>query len=333
MKKISTYPIVQAPMAGGIVSADFIAKVADFGMLASLASGYLTLDALDKSITQIKQKTNKAFQVNVFVDYKDYSNTKIIKPKEIIEIEKKLGIYETSEVLIPELPSVRETLELLIEKEVKIISTTFGLLNEEDLELVKRNKIFLISTVNSFDEAQIALDNQNSNAIVLQTSSAGGHKGGFLYKGYTPIKEFIKIKKSYPNSIFVASGGIVNKQDISEVLSLGFDMVQIGTGFLMTEESSVSKSYKDALLNAKTSDEIKATKSITGKLARGVKNTLTDLEFEEAVFYPQLHYATKDIRNFAKKNDLTQYQSLWSGLGATKINTIPTLSDYMKSLV
>lgn len=333
IENLSTYPIVQAPMAGGIVSDDFIAQVANFGILASLASGYLTLEELGKSIEQIKQKTKNPFQVNLFVDYQDYSTTKVVKPKKIIEIEKKLGIYEGDEVFIPNLPSLAETLKLLIEKQVSIISTTFGLLNATDLDLVKSKNIFLINTLNSLEEAHIALSEQKPNAIVIQTENAGGHKGGFLDKGYSQIDDFIELKKAYPDVVFIISGGIVDKQDINRVLSLGFDMAQIGTGFLMTKESSVSQDYKNTLLKTKNLNQIKSTMSITGKLARGIKNQLTDIYFAEAVAYPHLHYATKNIRNFAKKNALSDYQSLWAGSGAVKINTIPSLLNYMNSLV
>ncbi|MEC4728567.1 hypothetical protein HWQ46_23880 [Shewanella sp. D64] len=57
------------------------------------------------------------------------------------------------------------------------------------------------------------------------------------------------------------------------------------------------------------------------------------LKLSESPIYPLQHYATKAIREHAKRHDLPQYQSLWAGSGAVNITSLPQLEDYMFSLV
>jgi nitronate monooxygenase len=42
------FPIIQAPMAGGILSAETIAKIANSGFFVNIASGYLGINGLQK---------------------------------------------------------------------------------------------------------------------------------------------------------------------------------------------------------------------------------------------------------------------------------------------
>jgi len=327
------YPIIQAPMAGEITDSDFISEVSNFGMLGSLASGYLSLEELENCIIKIKKKTTKPFLVNIFVDYTDYRQLNVPKPAELIQIEKELGIYDSDFFDIPHATKVEEIIDVVIKHNIKAVSTTFGLLHKQDIEKLKNNNIFLITTVNSVKEAKIAIVEQKADAIIFQTIKAGGHKGGFLDDKYSDSLSISKLKEQYPNIVFIKTGEIVDKSDIQETLDQGYDGVQIGTGFLMTKESIILQTYKDALLEVTNEDQTIITDNITGKKARGVRNKLSELKLEKKLPFPALHYATKNIRDFAKKNQLAQYQSLWTGTTAAKIKSIPGLQSYMESLI
>ncbi len=101
----------------------------------------------------------------------------------------------------------------------------------------------------------------------------------------------------------------------------------------MTQESSASQTYKQALLGVCDDNQLMQTTSITGRQARGIVNELAMLELERSPLFPLQHYATKTIREHAKSHDLPQYQSLWAGNGAVNITSLPELEDYMFSLV
>src|SRR5699024_2075532 len=61
------YPIIQAPMAGGITSTTLVSESSNNGALGMVGAGYMTANELKQQIRDIKNETKKPFGVNVFV--------------------------------------------------------------------------------------------------------------------------------------------------------------------------------------------------------------------------------------------------------------------------
>jgi len=321
-------------MAGGLISPEYVSLTSDLGVLGSLATGYLSVEKVESDLSKIT--TTKPYQVNIFVDYEEYENKTIRKPKRIIEIEKSLGIHTSQSFVMPTSIDPLELIELAAKYGACAVSTTFGLLNERALDLIKTRKLKLMTTVNSIDEAEMALKDQKSDVIVWQNSLAGGHKGGFWDEPYCESSELFKLKDAdYTDSFIIKAGGIVSGADVASALSEGFDGVQVGTGFLVTNEAPVPMFYKNELISLSDVSELSVTRSITGKSARGIKNELTEVEHEsdDIVKYPFLHYATKDLRAYSKSVDLKAYQSLWAGTGAIKLKHKLDTRSYIEELL
>lgn len=327
------HPVVQAPMAGGITTSGFVADVSNFGMLGSMASGYLSLEQVDSFIGHVQAQTTAPFSVNIFVDYDDYGQDSFAKPQEIIQIETGLGLEEDHSFTIPPPPSMRDLVTLLIDRKVPVVSTTFGLLKDDDVAALKQAGIVLMTTVNAVDEIDIAIQTQDSDILIFQNAHAGGHKGGFSNGGHSDVTVFSAAMRRHPDKPFIMAGGIVTRDQIEQALKMGFAGVQIGTGFLATKQSAASQAYKQSIIDATDQDDTMFTTSITGKSARGLKNTLAQLALIHNMGFPHLHYATASLRKYAKAIDNLEYQSLWAGTGVTSINGIPDLHDYMQSLV
>ncbi|BAV94584.1 NAD(P)H-dependent flavin oxidoreductase [Ichthyobacterium seriolicida] len=328
------YPIIQAPMAGGIISPEVVSKVSNFGMLGSIPSGYLTIDDIEKFIVEVKSKTSHSFQVNVFADYNEYNLLNLKKPEEIISIEREIGMYESDFFDIPSQSKVSEIVQLTIDHKVRILSTTFGIFNSDDIEKLKRAGVRIMTTINNLEELKIAVSDGGSDVIVFQNSDAGGHVGGFISESsHSDFLSVDNLKREYPSIYIIKSGGVIDKSGVKSALNDSYDGVQIGTGFLMTQESTANDLYKNVLVETKNQDDIIFTSSITGKMAKGIKNKLSSLEIKGKVEYPFLHYATKGIRNFAKGKSMREYQSFWTGKGAIEINEINSLEDFMSSLI
>lgn len=51
-----TYPIIQAPMAGGIATPELVSAASNEGGLGSIAAGYLSPDALRTTIQETMYK-------------------------------------------------------------------------------------------------------------------------------------------------------------------------------------------------------------------------------------------------------------------------------------
>ena len=327
------HPVLQAPMAGGITSPGFVADVSNFGMLGSIASGYLSLAQVDRFINQVQAQTTAPFSVNIFVDYNDYGQVSFVKPKEIIQIEADLGLDVDDRFIIPPPPSMRDLIALLIDRKVPIVSTTFGLLKDDDVAALKQAGIILITTINAVDEIDVALRTQDSDILMYQNAHAGGHKGGFSDDGHSDVTAFSAAMHRHPDKPFIMAGGIVTRDDIEQALKIGFAGVQIGTAFLATKQSAASQAYKQSIIDAADAHATISTTSITGKSARGLTNHLAQLALTDNMGFPHLHYATAPLRKHAKAIDNPDYQSLWAGTGVTRINETPDLHDYMQSLV
>ncbi len=324
------YPIIQAPMAGGMLSPDFVAKVCEFGALGSIPTGYLHLPQIEKFIAEVQQRTKRPFCVNVFVDYADYSNLALKKPDEIREAERELGmaVCETYSVVTP--PNMDSLIDLMVTMEVPILSTTFGALKRDHVEVLKSAGVKIMTTVNSVYEIDLAVKTQSPDILIYQNKMAGGHKGGFTSLEHSEQSDILEYMTSLENVYCILSGGVVHKPDIEEALKSGFDGVQIGSGFLVTQECSISPMYKDALIHNTTSV---MTTSITGKSARGLETRISALNLAINPGFPFLHFATSALRKHAKECGELEYQSLWCGDGVHKITQTLSLNSYLQQLV
>src|SRR5688572_25467129 len=60
-------PIIQAPMAGGAATPELAAAVCNAGGLGSLGAAYSSPEAIGRSIADLRARTDKPFNVNLFV--------------------------------------------------------------------------------------------------------------------------------------------------------------------------------------------------------------------------------------------------------------------------
>lgn len=101
------------------------------------------------------------------------------------------------------------------------------------------------------------------DAAVLEGPLAGGHLGFQpeqiegeefrLERLLPPVKD---VARKYGDFPVIVAGGIYTHEDIKHFLSMGADAVQMGTRFLVTEESSATRAYKEAVVRAKRDDII-----------------------------------------------------------------------------
>ena len=73
------YPIIQAPMAGGIITPELVARVSNAGFLGSIPAGYLNKESLEDFLSKTRNLTSAPVALNIFIE--DYRETSIISPK------------------------------------------------------------------------------------------------------------------------------------------------------------------------------------------------------------------------------------------------------------
>ena len=327
--------IIQAPMAGGAVTPQLAATVSQYGGLGSLASGYVQPDKMRQQIKQVKQLTPRQFQVNVFVP-EPISEPKI---EDVAFWEKRLTACPSADRMPSEEAlwvDFEQKINILLEEEVPVVSFTFACPNEQTIQRFKQKGILLIGTATTKEEA-LLLEEKGMDAIVLQGSEAGGHRGTFLpSKGDALLGLFSLITGVKPlcRVPLIAAGGITDRAGVKAALALGADAVQIGTRFLASQESAAADVYKKAILQAESS-ETKITRLFSGKRARGIVNEWMEEERknEDRVLpYPVQHVWTTPMRKAAAAAGNPDQMALWAGQGVGRIHSILTVEEIMHEL-
>ena len=125
--------------------------------------------------------------------------------------------------------------------------------------------------------------NRLPDAVILEGPKSGGHQG-FTYEQCVMeenqlenlVAPVVEEAKAWGDIPVIAAGGVWDKNDIDQMISLGASGVQMGTRFIGTKECDAHENFKKVLLDAKEEDII-LMKSPVGYPARGVRTNLTSL--------------------------------------------------------
>ncbi|MDZ5722925.1 nitronate monooxygenase, partial [Bacillus sp. SXabc123] len=318
-----TKPVIQAPMAGGLVTPGLAAAVSNEGALGSLASGYLSPDMLEKQIIEMQQLTDRVFQVNVFVpeSRKEPDEDMIKTWKNRIPFAEQASPFSSEE---EEWKDFHEKINIILKHNVKACSFTFGIPPDESIQALKKNGCSLIGTATTPQEA-VLLEERGMDIIVLQGSEAGGHRGSFLPVSGESALGLMSLIPQAADAVSVpviAAGGIADRRGVQAAHCLGAQGVQVGTPFLMCEECEVSEAYSRELKKARGTDT-RLTSLFSGKPARGIVNQwMKEQQTEEAnaLPYPLQNTLTKPMRKHAASEKDSGYMSLWAGQSVGMLN-------------
>ena len=113
----------------------------------------------------------------------------------------------------------------------------------------------------------------------------------------------------------IAAGGIMDGRGVAAVLALGAVAAQMGTAFLLADQTMVSKPWRRSIETAKD-DPTRLTRAFSGRYARGIENDFMRQmrPVEQAVpAYPVQNRLTQPLRAAAAARDDPQVLSLWAG--------------------
>ncbi len=333
----SQCPIIQAPMAGGILPTKVIAKIADNGFIANIASGYLSIEQLVQQITEVQSylyDKKSLFGVNVFI-INSIEPVIVNKSASIKQLEHILGISYSEHFLVS-LPTEQDYVRAIISHRVPIASATFGFFSPYSVQMLKANNVVIIGTATSLQEFEYCMAN-GADIVVLQGKEAGGHQASFLSiekNTYSALDLLKLVVARYKHKVPLVVAGGISQYNMNDFFRYGANYVQLGTAFMMIQESNLSELCKGFIHNQKNTV---ITKAITGRYARGVTNQLIDSFVNEQLDYnfPFRHYETSDIRAWAKQNNHPEYMSLWAGENHDNflIQDLDTLLDNLKNHV
>lgn len=315
------YPIIQAPMAGGITTPQLVAAVSNAEALGSLGAAYLPPEKIEQSITEIRQLTDKPFAVNLFIPTSfEESPEKVRRANESMRpYRNELGI-ETPVQLSSYAPPFEEQLEAVMAARVPVFSFTFGTPRAELAGRVRENGTKVVGTATTVREG-LKLEEAGVDLVVGQGVEAGGHRGTFLGNFGDAMVGTMALTPQLADALsipVIASGGIADGRGLAAALALGAEAVQVGTAFLTCEESGAHPAYKEAVLGASEDDTV-ITRAFSGRPARSIKNRflLEMSEHEEDLPPYPIHNAwTKDIRDAAREQARPEFHALWAGQAA-----------------
>lgn len=172
-------------------------------------------------------------------------------------------------------PNADEVAKVVVEEGVKIVTTGAGN-PEKYIKMWKDAGIIVIPVVASVAHAK-RMERCGADALVAEGCEAGGHIGENTTMVLVPqIVDAVNIP-------VIAAGGIADGRGIAAAFMLGARGVQMGTHFVVTDESQVHENYKERILKAKDIDS-RVTGRTTGHPVRALRNDMTKkyLELEKS---------------------------------------------------
>jgi nitronate monooxygenase len=322
-------PIIQAPMAGSVLSGMVIA-VSEAGGLGSLPCAMLSPEQMRTELTTIRQRTSRPINVNFFCH----------RPPQADEHREttwrqRLASYYVELGLDPEapLPTSSRTpfdsapCDVVLEFKPEVVSFHFGLPTKNLLTRVQSTGAKILSSATTVREAQW-LESEGCDAIIAQGYEAGGHRGMFLD---TDISTQVGTMALVPQVVdavkvpVIAAGGIADARGIAAAFALGASAVQIGTAYLFCPEAKISSVHRRALMNAKDNQTV-LTNVFSGRPARGILNRIVREVGPLSKLAPEFPLAGRTLAPLRAKSeamDSDEFVPLWSGQAARLARELP----------
>jgi nitronate monooxygenase len=317
------HPIIQGPMAGGCNTPALVAAVSNAGGLGSIAGSLLSPEKIRQQVAEVRQLTDRPFMLNFFVqDTPRPSREEVERGVELLRpVWSSLG---WSELALPFrwCEDFSAQFEALLELKPVVASFTFDILAADQVRRLHDAGILVIGTVTHAEEA-LAWQQAGADAVIASGVEAGGHRGTFIGDQRDATLGALDLLKAVVTAVtipVISAGNIMTGADIRARLELGTAAVQMGTAFLVTDESGIHPAYKHRLLVAGTSPT-RLTRAFSGRYARGLVNRfmlqMTAAE-EQVPAYPVQNALTGPIRFEAAKRGDTELMSLWCGTGVAR---------------
>jgi nitronate monooxygenase len=300
------YPIIMAPMFLVSNTAMIIAALENGITAAFPALNYRTDTELRAAILEIRSRTDKPFGVNLIVNKSNYKYPGQLK--------------------------------ICIELKVSFIITSLG----SPREVIEKCKGTGINVFCDVVDLKYALKVQDlgADAVIAVNSKAGGHAGNILPEEFIPL-----LKKNLKIPV-VSAGGIGTGEQIKQGLALGADAFSIGTIFIASEESPVSKEYKEALIKYSEKDIVRTTR-LSGSALTVINTPYVQSMGTEAGFlelwllrskrlkkYIKLIIALKGLRMLEKSALGVSYKTVWcAGPSIAYIHAIRPVKEIIATLV
>ncbi len=224
-------------------------------------------------------------------------------------------------------PNAPEVAKIVIEEGVKVVTTGAGS-PAQFMDAWKEAGVTVIPVVASVAMAKL-MQRAGADAVVAEGMESGGHIGAQTTMTLVPqVADAVDIP-------VIAAGGIADGRGIAAAMMLGAAGVQLGTRFLVAEESVVHDNYKERVIKAKDIDS-EVTGTGTGHPIRVLRNKMSReyLKMEKAgVAFEELEQLTLgSLRKAVIDGDVVN-GSLMAGQSAGLVKKRQTCREMIEEMM
>jgi len=312
------HPLIQAPMAGSS-PAELVAAVSGAGGLGSLGAGYLEPQAMLEQATRIRSLTGQPWAIGLFVLPDEFEADMVAVEqarRELDALMEREGLAVRTRVPARWAPRFSEQFAALCEARPAAASFTFGVLDAARMRELRRRDIFVIGTATSVAEVR-AWAEAGADAVCVQGAEAGGHRGNFLHEAEDSMIGLFALLPLAARAVsipVIAAGGIMDGRGLLAAEALGAAASQLGSAFLVCNESPAAPAWKQDLLRAEA-HEVTTIRGFSGRAARGLNNRFVQAMPAAAAGlpYPILQGLTAPLRRAAAAAGRGDLLAEWSG--------------------
>lgn len=324
------HPIIQAPMAGTATPA-LAAAVCEAGGLGSISIAAVDVEAGRKMIRDLRARTDKAFNLNVFCNQPSVPDT-ALEQDWLNHLAPFFAEFNTPtpsrlQDIYTSFCSGDAQLQLLLEEKPAIVSFHLGLPPQRHIDALKAAGIVLFASATRLSEA-LAVQAAGIDVVVAQGIEAGGHRGIFdphAHDEQLPALELLQRLVQHLHIPVIAAGGLMDGSDIRSALNHGALAAQLGTAFVLCPESSANPAYRKMLTSERASSTA-LTDVISGRPARGMVNRfMTEVG---AAGHPPVpgfgiaYNAGKQLSEAASNAGSDEFSPFWAGQQAARARSM-----------
>lgn len=312
-------PILQSPMVGAS-SPEMAVAVSEAGGLGALGAGALAPADIEPAVAALRAATGRPFGVNLFI------NPVVAPGADGVDaaLDRLAPWYAELGAALPARPNdyapdFEGQFAALVRAAPAIASFTFSILTQAQVDALHAAGSYVVGTATTVAEAR-AWAAVGADGISAQGAEAGGHRGHFLGETQASLVGTMALVATIHAAVeipVIAAGGIMNGRGVAAALALGADAVQMGTAFLLADQTAVSAPWRGAI-EAAGDDPTRLTRAFTGRHARGIDNRfMREMRGgeDDVPAYPVQNRLTQPLRAAAAKAGQADMLSLWAGQG------------------
>ncbi|MDY5956202.1 MAG: enoyl-[acyl-carrier-protein] reductase FabK [Frisingicoccus sp.] len=224
-------------------------------------------------------------------------------------------------------PEADAIAHMVIEEGVKVVTTGAGN-PEKYFPVWKEAGIKILPVVASVGLAR-RMEKYGADALIAEGCESGGHIGEMTTMALVPqVVQAVNVP-------VVAAGGIGDGHGVAAAFMLGAEGVQVGTRFLLADETQIHENYKEKVLKAKDIDS-QVTGRSTGHPIRVLRNPMTrkylKMEAEGATLEELEVMTLGSLRRAVVEGDVKE-GSLMAGQVAGLLNKRQTCKEIIEEMM